>query len=476
MGWFIYALIVAGMALYWPMLRRNALFYSLAGHDATPVEAVAWYTVFLLLVACAIVVCVRCKPTPSRRLTGVLGIVFAVQAACKAVEVLWHPGGAFGLLCALGSVGGFAVVLVALTCLWASACVSCNRRSATLIAIGSFAVSFFVKEIWALPGAVGVALTVLSPLMSLALWWVVWRQSAEKPLSDARVSPPASTLSLRPLVAILAVFLVAGGVVRGVCYGTPTGSSLVTKLPQDLLTLLFAGVLFGALALNRQIPKLVQVAWSVAALLVFAGLLVMVAYTGEGQRAGGELAVVGRTCLGLLFWIMLVDLVRSGAYSLTGAFGAVFLTVEVLSSFLGYIAVPEVMNMLDIATTNAVTFLLAAITFGLIVAMMVFFNRSRSDDEATESADVQASVDHAQLAAVDAERVPSSAEVFAAAGLTDREAEVALLLAEGNSQKKISELLSVSIGTVQSHIKAIYRKFDIHSRQEFIDALRREQA
>ena len=37
--------------------------------------------------------------------------------------------------------------------------------------------------------------------------------------------------------------------------------------------------------------------------------------------------------------------------------------------------------------------------------------------------------------------------------------------------RRIAEDLQVSIGTVQSHVKNIYRKLDVHSRQEFIDEL-----
>ena len=59
--------------------------------------------------------------------------------------------------------------------------------------------------------------------------------------------------------------------------------------------------------------------------------------------------------------------------------------------------------------------------------------------------------------------------LFADALLTEREEQVAILIAEGNSQKKISELIGVSVGTVQTHIKAVYRKLGIHSRQELID-------
>ena len=50
--------------------------------------------------------------------------------------------------------------------------------------------------------------------------------------------------------------------------------------------------------------------------------------------------------------------------------------------------------------------------------------------------------------------------------LTDREAEVAHLAADGRSDKEIAALLTVSIRTVQSHLAAAYRKLGVSSRTE----------
>ena len=54
-------------------------------------------------------------------------------------------------------------------------------------------------------------------------------------------------------------------------------------------------------------------------------------------------------------------------------------------------------------------------------------------------------------------------------GLSAREAEVAGLIARGNTVAHIAELLFVSENTVRTHSKRIYVKLDIHKRQELID-------
>lgn len=54
-------------------------------------------------------------------------------------------------------------------------------------------------------------------------------------------------------------------------------------------------------------------------------------------------------------------------------------------------------------------------------------------------------------------------------GLTAREYEVALLLARGRSLPFIQSELHIAQGTAQTHLVHIYRKLDVHSRQEFLD-------
>ena len=58
-------------------------------------------------------------------------------------------------------------------------------------------------------------------------------------------------------------------------------------------------------------------------------------------------------------------------------------------------------------------------------------------------------------------------------GLTDREADVLKLLAQGFSQAAISERLFIGAGTVHTHRAHIYQKLDVHSRQELIDLVQR---
>ena len=59
-------------------------------------------------------------------------------------------------------------------------------------------------------------------------------------------------------------------------------------------------------------------------------------------------------------------------------------------------------------------------------------------------------------------------------GLTQREAEVALLLAEGRSSTYIAGELYLSDNTVRSYVKNIYQKLDVHSKQDLIDFMKEQ--
>ena len=59
-------------------------------------------------------------------------------------------------------------------------------------------------------------------------------------------------------------------------------------------------------------------------------------------------------------------------------------------------------------------------------------------------------------------------------GLSAREQEVMELIAQGRDTAAIQERLALSASTVQTHRAHIYRKLDIHSKQELIDAIESE--
>ena len=56
--------------------------------------------------------------------------------------------------------------------------------------------------------------------------------------------------------------------------------------------------------------------------------------------------------------------------------------------------------------------------------------------------------------------------------LTERELQVLRLLATGLSSTQVAEELFIAVSTARSYIKVIYRKLDVHSRDEAITRAR----
>jgi DNA-binding NarL/FixJ family response regulator len=63
---------------------------------------------------------------------------------------------------------------------------------------------------------------------------------------------------------------------------------------------------------------------------------------------------------------------------------------------------------------------------------------------------------------------PRAADTLRHAALTKREAAILDLIAQGESYGDVAKVLSVSVGTVQTHIKNIYGKLSVHSRGEAV--------
>ena len=59
--------------------------------------------------------------------------------------------------------------------------------------------------------------------------------------------------------------------------------------------------------------------------------------------------------------------------------------------------------------------------------------------------------------------------------LSKRETEVMELIYAGNTQKKIADVLCLSLNSVQTYIKSLYRKLGVHSRQQLIDLVNARQ-
>lgn len=476
------ALALAGFTPYWFLLRRPALFYSLAGHSDTTVAAVGWYLFFLACTVAVVLAVVALAPRAARaraaslrrRATAALLALFPVQAVLKALEVLVPLTGLGGFAVAAADTALYAVALAVLTYLWTAWCVGAGPRRAALVAIGSFTLSFFVKMVGLLPEPAATVASAALPSLSAACWLAATAGGRRPIWSSFAAGGGVGSIRgpVRRVVEVLVALLLVGGVFRGVAFGMVSGGPFDPSFsPQDAISLAVSVLVLVYYLAHASMLRLPWFVMPLSMAVFFAGLLLMVVFADDQPAIGGSVVVVGRTSLSLLLWIVLVDTVRGEGLSAARVFGILFILVDVASSLLGYVLVPLAVSFLGFSLDGMAAVLAALVAFVLMTVAVMLVGRSlgaawdpvgNPEGPAGElpAGGVPATVPPAPTA---------DPGWFAAFNLTEREAEVARLLAEGNSQKKVAELLGVSMGTVQSHVKGVYRKLGIHSRQELID-------
>ena len=110
-----------------------------------------------------------------------------------------------------------------------------------------------------------------------------------------------------------------------------------------------------------------------------------------------------------------------------------------------------------IALVSVLTmYVLAISVFSLHGSFEKWFGKSSKQSTATERTTDPTSALHA---------------LATSHGLTDREEDILALIVHGRDAQAIASQLYISVNTVRSHSKSIYRKLDIHSKQELLDLL-----
>lgn len=260
----------------------------------------------------------------------------------------------------------------------------------------------------------------------------------------------------------------------------------------------------------------------------YLGLLCATAIPGVVTDDGhlAALTVILRT-LRIFIFVVLMTMCYQDAAAPTSTFGLLFLLVEIVANALCYLvapaffaAIPAEPHEVFVPTSSIVALVLIAVLGGFLVMHFTGSGRVTAETDA-RLRDAEArpgeEPDSAEPAAQDAgvtgpvvpdvrgtaeidsvmrattagrdsecggehERVPVAGPadrepgrrerclVLAARhGLTEREADIMYYLSLGFSVKKIADMLVISANTVATHSARLYRKLDVHARQELID-------
>ena len=168
----------------------------------------------------------------------------------------------------------------------------------------------------------------------------------------------------------------------------------------------------------------------------------------------------------IVVWIYFTGSVRSGICSgrIAAGMNRGFVQVGVLAGSMLGMSAPSFCQSAGLNESFVVLLLLGF----MAAAVLLFFTNGNSEIE--QSSFVGGEAGDAGLEEKDQQS--QNCEALAErCSLTKRERDVLALLATGRSVPYISEALFVSKNTVESHVKAIYRKAGVHSRQELLTRL-----
>lgn len=452
---------IIGLSFFWLLFRRpfysvllyadaSRAFHSMACHQFFIVATVLIAVLFLGMHGLIEGLLVK----RARELVAACGL----PIVCMTLPSFLTSGASYPF--AYVSMAVLAVSFAVLACMWCS--VSCTLPARTLltICVVSFLGTCAISTAFLLPQPMPFLLAACTPAISAVCWMrssKAWGASRNgKGLRDALRG------GLSKAVGILILFLLLSGVLRGLLYGGSAGllSLSDTLKPSAIAFGLASCVLIVILGSSERRPVFEYV-WKGLTALFFLGLFLLVFMDEDQGVAGRSIVIASRTCLNVFLFVCLAMRAQERCISAVVA-GMVFLLVDAASSFLSYGVVPMAASLLPDAVEVYVAPCAAAVSF---ILMFVSFNvlGSCMFENRAESCDSMAIRDRFE------ERLDSLAKRY---GLTEREKDITKLIAQGNTVKKTAALLYVSPGTVQSHMKNIYRKLDVHSRQEVIDMCR----
>lgn len=233
--------------------------------------------------------------------------------------------------------------------------------------------------------------------------------------------------------------------------------------------LLTQAVVMGALLLPvlliRSQPNLGAL-FKVALPLSAAGF-VLLPLVWSGGGIANACAQLGGGVASIILWCMVANAAREDRIPATPLF-ACALCVTGMTQLVGTVVGIVFQDSLDQGGAALTGVALVAVYLVAVVSLFLFKDRALGGSEDPAPAQAQDLSADAELA-----RLGTRCQTLAQAhGLTPRETELLVQLAQGRTLRAISEKLTVSENTVKYHVKSIYQKLGVHTRDEVIDLVK----
>lgn len=487
-----YGLPVVGLATF-----RLAAWAQLSGVlAAAGSEFVAASHIVQLLAMVLVLAADRFAVYSANQVLRAAGIATACTLAGVAVYIL-GPAGETTLLLG-GAITGAVSSVVVLA--WGYYLCSVDPRHSAVGIAGGFALYGLLTLVCAeLPSGALAAIALAGPLMSFGCLWAGFssltpqpvRESEEKPAdsagaavsgvggSFARTEAPGPQEGGRFTRDTLAMFAVLGA-----CTLVNLLGKLLIPLDEEphallhrllwplLFVALFAVVALWVLGLKREPEGL----WPLFVLVMVSGLVGYPSFMAVDPAFASAYLRASQDCLMLFCWLVVAALAFRHGYRRLPFFGwttVAFVKPPLIVSAVLLMAFSSTLAHQDQAfvliATGGAAFLLVAVV--VVLAGLGMPGRQRGSEQVPAGPGADGSGGY--LSSLER----AAAELQGTYGLTARETDVAMLMARGNTMAQTAAELNVSLDTVRAHSKSLYRRLDIHKKQELValvDGLLRE--
>lgn len=422
-----------------------------AGHDAF--DLVMIVTMFLCAAGAK-----RIGPLFGKRWMYVLaGATLTVSTACMFASI-WIPGAAGTLAVPAVLLGGFGIALVIL--LWSELYGCLNPFRVALYYSASMIVAALV-----IYGCRGLllpwlgTLALMLPVLSLTTCAAGFRSLPADELPRAEASKFSFPWKI---VLLMAIYAFAYGLKESSMYQSTFG-------PHSAFgTLAVAAIVFvGVIARGGKFDF--GVIYRIALPLMVAAFLILPNVGVLGQAASDFCTSASYTAFSILIMLIMANLCYRYGMSAVWLFG-IERGVRALFTLFGR-QTEQLLGspVFGLAGSDAVISGLVVIL--VVAATMILFSEKELSSRWGVSflGEEGAAPDRAIVKKQ--ELANRCQELARMRGLSPREEEVLLLLAQHKTVGSIERELFIANGTAKTHIRHIYRKLDIHSRDELTDLL-----
>lgn len=394
------------------------------------------------------------RPAAFRALLFVFSLAATLSALCLAAAAVLPHSDAVCLLAAFVSGFAYALMLVSWGGLYARMdvkralfCVFCSSVLACLVKCCLLLVSSTVVQ---------ALICALFPCLAYACWRKAPDSLEEAPGDARRFS------ALSPRLRVQAVGIAIFSFVLGVLLSSDMGSFSTLSALHIVGHLIAVAVLLVLLWMQfKDQPLESSMLWLIVLLLIAAGVVIGALFEGSFSIMYVTLLGSAQTLTVAFLMLALCDIAHNSSWRAHAVLGVG------LSLYYGPLALGFLVSFLCGGTIDESKLFVVALFGLLLVFFFLLYLPDRYNNRDRMLADLRPRLDDSSQETMD-RRMEVAAQRY---GLSPREQEVALLYAQGRSKPFIAEELFIAEGTVKDHIKSVYKKMGVHSKQELISLL-----